>query len=66
MMERVREEIANIQSSARRLAEISHDFPALRRNAEIILVFADLLDFITPPIQEVQDGTDPEDPHRMP
>lgn len=66
MMERVREEIANIQSSARRLAEISQDFPALRRNAEIILVFADLLDFITPPIQEVQDGTDPEDPHRMP
>lgn len=65
MIERVREEIQTIKKSAASLLEISGQWPALRRNAEIIMIFANLLDFISPHLEE-KDGRDQEDPHCLP
>ncbi len=65
MMEQVRKEILSIRKSAASLMEISREFPALRRNAEIIMIFANLLDFISPQTEEENARTQ-EDPHGLP
>jgi hypothetical protein len=65
MIERVRKEIHTIRKSAASLLEISQQWPSLRRNAEIIMIFAGLLEFTTPHLEE-EDGRDQEDPHGLP
>lgn len=65
MMEQVRKEILSIRKSAASLMEISREFPALRRNAEIIMIFANLLDFISPQTEE-ENGRTQKDPHGLP
>jgi hypothetical protein len=65
MIPRVRQEIELIKQSAESLLQMSEDWPSLRRNAQIIMIFARLLDFITPPL-EVEHGRDTEDPHSLP
>ena len=47
-MEEIRKEIAAIEQSAKRLKELAHEMPGIKKNAEIILTFAFLLKFITP------------------
>lgn len=65
MIERVREEIQIIRKSAASLLEMSQHWPALRRNAQIIMILANLLDFISPHLEE-EDGRAQEDPHGLP
>lgn len=65
MIQKIRDEIHTIRRSALSLLEISQQWPALRKNAEIILIFANLLDFISPDLEE-EDGRAKEDSHGLP
>ena len=58
MMDEIRKEIRNIEESALRLKALAEDNHAVRKNAEIILVYLYILKFITPEIRkEDVDGT---------
>ncbi len=48
MIEAIRHEIETIEQSANRLRGLAEDNPAIRKNAETILIFVYLLKFITP------------------
>lgn len=48
-MEDIRREIEKLEESARKIREMAGENRAIARNAEIILTFANLLKFITPP-----------------
>ncbi len=65
MIQLVRKEIQNIKKSAASLLEISQHWPALRRNVEIIMIFANLMDFISPHLED-QDGRNQKNPHSLP
>lgn len=47
-MDEIRKEIENIRKSAEKLKSLAGDNNAVRKNADIILTFAYILNFITP------------------
>ncbi len=48
MNEQIRNEIERIEESAKRLQALAQDNPAILRNADILLTFVCILNFITP------------------
>ncbi len=54
MNEQIREEIKKIEESALRIQTLARDNPAIHKNAEIILTFVYILNFITP--ERVKEG----------
>ncbi len=51
MIEKIKNEIVTIEESVNRLKLLAKDNPAIRKNAEILLIFVYVLKFITPEIQ---------------
>lgn len=64
-LQRIREEIDRIRQSALRLCELARHWPSVKKNAEIILIFAEIVDFLTP-MMEVEDGRDTKDEDSVP
>jgi hypothetical protein len=56
MNEQIRREIGIIEESAVRLKGLAQDNPAIRKNAEIILTFVYILNFITPETGKEENG----------
>lgn len=50
-IEKIRQEIENLERVAKRLKELSNDMPAIKKNVEAILTFIYILKYITPPSQ---------------
>ncbi len=48
MIEEIMKEIESIIESAQRIAKLGKENPSIEKNAQIILIFAQLLEFITP------------------
>ena len=61
----MRKEIEEMKGSALRLIYLARGCPSVRRNAEVILAFLRILDFLTP-VTEVPDGGSSEDKDSVP
>ncbi len=61
----MRKEIEEMKRSALRLIDLARGCPSVRRNAEVILAFLEILEFLTP-IMEVPDGGGSEDKDSVP